>query len=305
MVYKIRAFLYVYFKSLTSITYYKEVLDTSPQFTNKYYIMLALVSSVIMTIVSTIGSTPAVNSAIDSMISYARELYPSDLIIESDGQNWTINKPEPFIVAMPQDILEKIKSSKEISESMPATDINGEFPKNIIVFDHKGTIGDMEKFDTLMLINEKNLISLGDKGVINTMPLSEYFKGDISGKITSEDYNSVLDKIAQTKAWVPGAISVFIFMALVIYSFTIRLLYLLFVGLILWVFSKLSSAQLKFWEGFRLGVHAITLPLTVQLVSVLAGVQIPIIGWFIFTNLFIGTLAVIKIKEARNTQSKI
>ena len=99
---KLKAFFYVYKNSMTSPKYYKEVLKTDLNFSLKYYLMLVLVASILITTIETVSVTPKIKSQISGFAENARQVYPDDLLIKVEEGKWSVNREEPFVIPMPQ-----------------------------------------------------------------------------------------------------------------------------------------------------------------------------------------------------------
>lgn len=272
---KIKAFFYVALKSIKSPGYYKEMLTTPLEFSIKYYIALAILASAITTLGTYFIESPKIKASVDNFISGAEKVFPSDLVIEIKDGEWEINKTEPLIIEFPG----RNENEKDI-------------PKNLIVFDKQGTIESLEKYDTTILVNEKNLL-LRRQGQPSVYPLKDFpnntiDKSDVDGLITS------FRKIA---VWVPFAVMVFIFSGLLVYHLFFRSVYLLLIGLALYVGAAVLRRKVNYKDSARIGLHAMTLPILIDAVLGLAGLTEAFPYWFLLLNLFLGFLVIFRFEK--------
>src|SRR5690349_6861402 len=136
---KLKAFAHIYWKSISSPKYYKEMLKTNLKFSLKYFVTLGVFAALITTIGASIVAVPTVKKGISDIATSVKNSYPQDLILTSNNNAWTVNKPEPYSVPFP------------VTESN-----SKDTPKNLIVLYHNGTVDDIKALDTLILVNEKN-----------------------------------------------------------------------------------------------------------------------------------------------------
>jgi hypothetical protein len=73
--------------------------------------------------------------------------------------------------------------------------------------------------------------------------------------------------------------------------------YTLILGLLLMLLSALFRRGLTYTEGFKIGLHAITLPWTIKVLISLIGVSIPIPLWFTLLALMVGGSAIYSLPE--------
>src|SRR3989344_246398 len=156
---KLKAFFYVFFKSLTSPAYYKDIVASKFSLSLKYFLILAFLSSVVITVSSSselIGLETTANKFIDSV----RDHFPSDLIVTVKAGELSTNKTEPVIFPLNIDVK---KSQVQ----------NVKIPLNALVVDVNGTIDDLDKYQTIVLVNKSNLIVKDEQGKIKVSSLKD------------------------------------------------------------------------------------------------------------------------------------
>jgi hypothetical protein len=266
---KIKAFFYVYFKSLTSLTYYQDILKTNFNFSVKYYVFLAVMASLIGTLGVSMKTVPEVQNWVSSFMQSVKNAYPNDLVLTIKNNEWDINKPQPFIFPLPQAVKNE--------------------PKNILVLYKDGTINDLESLDTMILINKVNMIYRENSG-IKVLPLKDLPDATL-GKTEFENIINNFNKIAQ---FIPVFMGMVVFISLLFFYFTIRIMYLVFVGACVWIASKITKTALRYDESLRIGLHAFTLPLTINLLLDLFGVAVPYFGLLLFAVNIVFVIAILK-----------
>ena len=246
---RVKAFLYIYKNSLFNVAYYKDLLAVDIKFSLKYFFSLALLVTVVTTARFAIPLIPRVQTALDDMVVQLAEVYPDDLIISAEAGEWRINKEEPYILPAPE-----FFKTDEMDEA--------DFPNNFIVFDHEGTLNDLEELDTLILVNEANILAVNNQKRIEAYPLDSI----PDGEVTKEKIVKSLDSVSVYLDLVPVAVILFILIATFFYFAFFRLLYMFVVALILWIFGQTNKLKLAPGKYYQIGLHTITLSLSVELI---------------------------------------
>lgn len=205
--------------------------------------------------------------------------YPEDLVVTTTGGELSINQPEPYIFVMPENTMIE-KNDRE------------ETLTNLLVIDAQGTLDDLEKYDTLILVNKTNILVRGTNR-IEVYPLKDYPDGEIN----ADTIRGLVEKIGPFLDALPYIVLVLALFGTLIYYFGFRLVYLLAVALVLMIVGSLRGMRLPFSKYYQLGIHALTLPL---LIEVSAGVfEFPINYpfWFLALNVFIGILGIMSIDK--------
>lgn len=281
MITKLKAAIYVFSKSLSSPKYYQDILDTKFSFSMKYFAVLALIASAI-TFPSLIKPIMTdLREGIDMVEETLISAYPEELVITTIDGELSINQPEPYIFPMPKDEEIEINGEEET-----------EAFTNLLVIDTVGTIDDLEKHDTLILVNKTNVL-VRNSNKIEVYPLSDY----PDGEITADTIRGLVDEIGPFFDALPYIVLVLAFLGTLIYYFGFRLVYLLGVALLLMGVGTLRGMRLVYSKYYQIGIHALSLPL---LIEVLAGVfEYPINYpfWFLILNVLIGILGIASIDK--------
>jgi hypothetical protein len=281
---KIRAFFYVFSRSIVSPTYYKDILETKPRFTSKYFITLAVTVSVATAILMTIQITPMISKAIDNVATSAKDTYPQDFEVTVKDQEWTINKAEPYMIPMPENLYNEISKDTQVK-----------IPRNLITFDKKGTIDDVFKYDTLALINDKYILTIDDKNAVQSSPLQRI----PNGKLDKATFENFVNHATNIKRFVPFLLGAGTLVFSLIFNAFIRLIGLLSVAILVWLTAKILKLELTYQQAVRITLHAATLPFTVNLMMMAFNISIPVIGIFYLTALLYAFVVLITINDIK------
>jgi len=271
---KLKAFFYVYKNSLFSPAYYKELLKTDIKFSIKYYLILVFVASLFITTFETILISPKIKKTLNEFGVQAKQIYPEDLVIEFKDGDWTINREQPFVVPMPQ-----------IS--------NENLPENAIVFYKNGTISDVGLFDTVILINSVNIIARNNNGI-----QARSLEGFPDIRIDRDTFEDFINFVFSFSKVLPFLIFIFTLFGLMIYYLFFRLAYGLGAGFVVYALSFLNKKPLDYIKSFRIALHTMTLPITIQVILGLARVSMGLPLWFFMLNLFFAVYVLFKISES-------
>ena len=270
---RLKAFFYVYAKSLTSVEYYKEILKTDIRFSLKYYLMLVLFASLLITSIETILVVPKIKGKLEGFTESARQMYPEDLVVKIEGGDWTVNREQPFVIPMPK---------------IPSEDV----PDNLVVFYEEGTISDVDLFDTVILVNKVNII-FRDANGIQARSLKEIPDTEIN----REAFGSFIDFLFSFTRFLPYIIFISALLGLLIYFIFFRLVYGLFLGIVIYALSLLNKKSLDYVGAFRVGLHTMTLPITFQIILSLTRSSLRLPLWFFILNVFFSLMVLSRMEE--------
>ncbi|MEN9389132.1 MAG: hypothetical protein RLY61_216 [Candidatus Parcubacteria bacterium] len=274
-----KTFGYVYYNSISSLAYYKDVLATKTSFSIKYVLALGLIFTLITTANFTLRVFPEVKAFVDKLPAEVAKAYPDDLVISGKNNEWFINQPEPY--AIPFTYNELFKETDTLAR------------KNLVVFDKLGTMETFADYNTLLLISGKYVYAQDSNNKISATPLTEIPEGSFAKQ-------DLLTFVAQTMPLVKGIVSVTPLVVGLFYllaNTSMMLFYTLILGLLLMLLSALFRRGLTYTEGFKIGLHAITLPWTIKVLISLIGVSIPIPLWFTLLALMVGGSAIYSLPE--------
>ena len=273
---KLKAFIYVFKQSISSFSYYKDILNTKFSFSIKYLAVLAILLSLITSGAITGMETPKLLKFINEQKPNILAIYPDNFEITSNNNEWNINQPEPFAIKMP-DFL-KVEESEGVTN-----------PENLIVFNREGTLNDFENANSLMLLNKSNLlVKSTDKIEVN--PLQDI----PNGTFTKDMYTVAVDKILELAKYIPVFMFLFLTVGFFFYFFVFRLVYLLFVAVALVIINIFVKPDVEYKDLYRIALHAMTIPLLIEVLFIIVGISVTTVPWFLLLNIVLGTLVITK-----------
>lgn len=280
---KLKTFYYVFKKSVTSPEYYKELLETKFVYTVKYYVMLSLFLSLIVTCFLSIKMIPGAREGLRTGTEEIKRAYPDDLLVSVKDGAWTINKPEPYVIPLP-----------EFSKSQENIGID-----NILVFYKQGTIDDFNNFKTFALINEKNVLSKDDNSGIKVTPIQDIPDFDLDKSKVNEFFDMVYGYLK----YVPYFLPLIILVGQMLFNFLgIKIFYILWAGLVVYLFSLLRKNKVSYKSACRIAIHTMTIPLILEVLLSFVDFNIPIPSWFFIVNIIL-SIVVLERLFKNNTET--
>ncbi len=280
----------MYKKSLSSIGYYKEVVVNKFSFSLKYFLSLAILSALIVTVTVSIKTYPQITKTIDEMMSKVKEIYPQELVISTKGNEWSINVPEPLVIPFPDvDALENIPADATQPETQS-------IPENLIVLNHAGTVEDFENMKTLILVNEKNIL-IKEANNYSVYPIENLPEAQID----KAKFVGMVDGLKEFTKFLPYIISVLVFVGIVFYYLIFRLIYLFIAGFMTWLITFAFGSKLTYVQNLQVCLHALTLPITIEVIATTLGFNITIPFWFALTNMIFAIFAIYTMSKNTDT----
>lgn len=295
---KIRTFIEVFKNSIISPDYYSTMLKkTRFSFSIKYLLFLGFILSLISTAITGTNILSQINIPQEQIVNVIKDSYPADLEITIDKQGWEINQPQPYLVPIPN--LSRLSTE---FESQVANNFD-----YLVVLDKQGTIDDLEKYKTLFVINEKNVIARDEEG-IRAYPIDyqQLLQDQKQIRFGMQDFTKLVDRISSFLrgfiTFLPFLILFFVFTGFFIANTFFRFLYLLIPALILFIISRFSSSKLSYSESYRVALHTMTIPILIEFLAFISKFAIPLPFWFLTLNALI---AIVILTRLKNFESEI
>lgn len=274
---KLKAFLYIFKRSISSFSYYKDILETDFSFSIKYLAALSLVATMIVTASIYAKELPNINTFVDTQITAVSNGYPDNLEITVKDKDWSINQAEPYAIKTP----ETLKTE------------DNTLPENLIIFNRNGTINDFDTANALVLVNSTNLIVKTTEG-FEVQPLNEALKDMPEGTLNKEGFTKLITEFSKITKYIAPFFLVMTFVFIFTYFFVFRMIYLLFVAMSLWIVNMFIKPDVEFKHLYRIGLHSMTVPLVIEVLLKVAGISFMAIPWFFLLNIILGTLVMAK-----------
>jgi hypothetical protein len=274
---KIGTFFYSFKKSISSASYYTDILKADIGFSIKYFLFLSFIASSLFTLFLSVNTIPKAVSEINNLPTKLGEMYPDDLSIEFKGGSWSLNKEEPFYIKMPA-----------LSSDYP-----GNIPENLIVFDKNGTIDKLGEYNTLILLNSENFVYTDGSGNVSAQPVSTF--PDIS--INKNLVLSRLGEFQNVIRFLPYVLPIFLLLFVFIFNYLVPSFFnLILLGLGIYIMAKLLKKRVTYKDSLKICLHSMTIPIIIQTLLVfIPNLNFILVGWFLITSFAIATYFLTKI----------
>ncbi|EKD99428.1 MAG: hypothetical protein ACD_22C00256G0001 [uncultured bacterium] len=285
MIQRLKALYYIFYKSLTSPVYYKDIIAANMNLSIKYFLTLTLVLSVIGSAVMSVKVAPTIQKDVKNITETVLEVYPQDLVINVEDGKIKLNREEPVIIKFPQS---KEKTS-ETNASL-GLDSNTEL-ENLVVLDPKGTIEDLDKYNTLILINETNILARNASGQIDVQPLKDL----PNGEFTREKLEESMKRLGEYA----NALPLILFLigvggSLVINSVT-KFLVFFAMALALKAATMVYEINLPYFKLLQIIIHTFTAPFIMDTVLSIFNLKFPLPYWQFMLGLLIAGYVLVRI----------
>ncbi len=292
---KVKAFTYIFIKSISSIKWYMDLIKTSTAFSLKYFFPLTFFAALIPVIMSVPPVLKATSWVSEEVNRHITSIYPQDLVITVKDDKLSINQPQPYFIQIPgslkERIIQSVEDNTDSSGAEERQDIVNELNEveNLVVFDSQGTLDDLQRYKTFILVNEVNIL-LRSSNKTEVFPLRDIPDGEFA----KPDADRIVLAFSNFIKALPYLIIIFILLAFLFYYMVFRLFYLAFVGLVLFGIGKImrvntvSGVKMDYGKYFQIAIHTFTLPLLVEMISMLFGMPILIPFWVFVLNMLLG-----------------
>lgn len=234
-------------KSIYDPEFYRELLAKPFSYSLKYFIVFSLLMALIATIYLSFSVLPKINTFLKNVSPAVLDYFPDELeIVIKDGEA-SSNVPEPYFLEMPFEISEDIKMNP---------DIRGHGIENLLVIDTRSDEATLEEFNdynTLALLSRKTMMSYDeDQVVIRSLADIPNFKLD-KGVVSS-----FLAKIIPYFRFAGPLFVIFVFAGFFYFIFSVKMFYLIFVALLIWMVTKIRKVDIGYKKSYQLGLHLFT-----------------------------------------------
>lgn len=274
---KLKAFAHIYINSLARFSYYKELLKVPLRFSVKYFFALSFAAALIMSVSISRDSLPKVQKMANNILDEISAIYPENLVVTSKEGEWSINKMEPYSILMP-----KLNYEDEFA-----------LPEYLITFDHQGTLNDLGKKDTLVIVNEENVLVKDYNERIGVYPLESIPEGEF----TKQDLENAINNVRGYFEFLPVMLFAAILFGITYYFMLIRLAYLFLAALLLLAAGVLFKGLKYGYKNYlKIAIHTYTLALTLEVIFEVLGIAKPMDLWVFGFNIIYGIVILYNFK---------
>lgn len=231
--------------SIYSSTFYKTLPNKSFKQSIIYFLLLILLLTTIRLITS---AGPLLFEAPRAMRDFAANIincYPKDLEIKITNGKVSINSHEPYFIPF--------CGQPDNNKNFAVVDTQNQFSQT--------------KFDEYKVVVWMTKDSVVYKK--NDYETNSYSLAQVKDfKLNEGVLNSFYDKLTPYFKFV-GPLLLLLALIGIYLSYDVRLIYLLVIALIVWLTSKAFKQNLSYGQSYKIGLHAITLGLIVELITLL------------------------------------
>lgn len=269
----------VLWRSCVDPGYYKDIIKVRASFSLKFLFVFALLFSLVATIqyaVAFVAFLPKMPEYLTMVQEKGMALYPKDLVVTITDGVVSTNAKEPYAIDLPF-----------------ALPVDGDKkPEHLVVIDTKATPEAFDTYQSFVVVGKSTLYYRDDKGY-KFYPLK-----DIKGKtvINKAFYDEWAGKVVPYLSWVPTVVYVVGIVGLLLLPVVLtvgRVVGYLVVLLILTIFSlamaKIFRKKFSYPVLYRLGMHAITVPVLATYFLQFFGISVP----FLFPLIFVAWMGVV------------
>jgi len=290
---RLKAFFYILNKSVTSPAYYKDVIASNINLSVKYFLFLTLVLSVVGAAVVASKVAPSLQKEVRNITETVLEVYPQDLVINVEDGKIKLNREEPVIIKFPQ--REDDASSETSAE--PGID-NSLGLENLVVIDPKGTIEDLEKYNTLILINETNILARNATGQTDVQPLKDL----PNGEFTRERLEESMKKLGEYANALPVILFIIGVAGSLLINTVTKLLIFFAMALALKAATMVYEINLPYLKLYQIIIHTFTAPFIMETTLNVFNLKFPLPYWQFMLGLLIAGYMLVKVGGDYKTQ---
>lgn len=285
MISKFKRFLTITWRSAIDFSYYKDIVKAPFSFSLKYLFFLSFVINIVSGIIfsqTIFKFIPQIPEKVEQIKKIAKEFYPDDLIITLNNGKLRTNVDEPYFIEFPA---------------------NSNTDKNLvhlITIDTKASVEDIKKYKTAVLVTDNALV-FPDKNAGYRIQFLSDIKGYYS--INQHTYNMIISKFFPYLNYLPYVAYTLIIASILIFPFFMALLslfghliYVLIMGLALWLMVKLMKLEMSYGKIIQLSLHGLTIPIVFSIASQWFNFSMPNLSYSLIFLLLM-TVCLSKLKE--------
>ncbi len=257
---KLSTFFRTIHKSLFSLAYYRDVVNSRFKFSLKYFIAFSVFLGILLTVLISFIITPSINQFVNRFETRAASLYPANLVITVKNSEVSTNSEQPVKFPIPFELF---------TDTPPA--ISDQKQQYLLVIDPSAKTDSYPQSQAIILVTKNALVTENDQNGYKVYPLS-----DANLTVDKTQVDQFLAKVLPLLNYLPAFIITIILCALVIFLPLSRLFSLVFQTLILLTITKLMNLNLSYKKIYQIGLHALTLPTLIQILMTAFNLNPPI-----------------------------
>jgi len=258
---KLHALNYIFWKSITSFAYYKELVKMPFSFSWKYFWAFSISLAVFLTVTISIAVVPEINKFSQRFETRAPALFPNDLVIEIKNGEVSTNVPEPLHFPIPYELLTDTPGAVSDQNQM-----------YLVTFDTSASADDYFDSQSLILVTKNQFVAADSEADYRVYSLKDFENMTIDKNFVDKQINTLLPFVR-----ILPALAVFlIFVVFALILPIIRLISLIFLTVIVHLAARLMRVNLTYRKLYQIGLHALTLPVLIQIALIAFNLNPPI-----------------------------
>lgn len=258
---KLITFYRTFWKSVSSFSYYRDVVAAPFSFSIKYFLMFSLLLGIILTTGVSLLILPPVDNFLTRLKERTSTLYPPDVTITlKDGQLST-NTVGPLRFPIPYELLTDVPPA--------VSDQNQVY---LLTIDANAQIEDYKKSQSLIFVTKNSVVVTDARDETRIYDLKEF--GDIV--VNKEAVDRITGQILPYLKFIPFVIVIVLALVFILLLTLIRALSLVFLTLILLPIARLMHLNFSPAKLYQIGLHAHTLPTLIQTLMLTFGLLVPV-----------------------------
>lgn len=262
---KLKTFYRSFIKSITSPSYYRDIVKAPLSFSIKYILFLSYLVVLFHTLTA-VGylafQLPKLPEHIETVKQRLNTFYPQDLIVTVENGTLSTNKQEPIHFNIPE--------------------LQDEEIQHILTIDTSAQVENYPDYNSLILVTDEEYVYPE-----NTPEGYSVVQIDETGEhmtISRENYDQLLGEVVPLLERLPS-IAPYILIGIVllvpffgaVFEFIRNIFSVGLFTLITWLISQVLKIKLNYTKLFQMGLHAATVPVLITAILFLFGVSLPLI----------------------------
>ncbi len=252
---KFKTFFYVLKKSLTSPSYYEDIIKAPFSFSLKFFYFYFFLYSLIGT-AFIIPKLIPLKTLVLALPSKLEKIYPAALEIKIDKGQVSTNVVEPYFFSLKD--MEKIFQDNDV--------LGAKTPviRNFLVIDTKAIIEDFSAYETVALLTKNNLVMQdAENGGFRVYPLADVPNLTINQQMVKDLTRQMIPWVQKVVVYLVPFLALLIFLGLFLFFPFCLFFALLFYALLAWFLGKILSFPLTYKKAYQISIHLIILPTTI------------------------------------------
>ncbi len=246
--------------SIYSKTYYQFVISKKDfKSSLSYLYKLVLIISIITTI-AFIVKIPSISTYFKNTISKIVNDYPEDLLINFKDGVASINKPEPYEIPLPNDLISKQSDESGKIENLIVVNTKESFSTNTFL-----------EYSTFALITKTDLVMVKDRNSLQITPLSKIGNAEITKDFLIKTESKILKILPYLYFVIPLGLLLLSFIGILIGTAFMLLMY----ALVVWIIAKVKKVDLSYKKSYQVGIHIATSLVIIEIFTILIGINYP------------------------------